>query len=313
MTAGAPRVGVVGTGMVGSALIRRLVASHAVTVTALSSDDLADGPEGVDVVVLCTPDGGQTDEARVALAAGCHVVSLADSLATVSSLLGLEDYAAEVGRSVVVGAAASPGLTTTLAVHASALFDEVDEISVAASGVAGPACAERRARASRTDSQEWRDGRWSDVVARSGSELVWFPDPVGAVDCGRGDLSEGILLHRLLREVPTISVRVARDASVVARPRVRRRSRSDGGPTPEAGGVLASVTGRVDGASSTVVYACVAPAAVSSSALAAVVTRRLLDGGAPPVATVVDVARPVELLRDLAAMGVRSLVFEGVA
>ena len=105
------------------------------------------------------------------------------------------------------------------------------EVSIAVAGSAGPACHERRAKASRTDTQEWRDDGWVECAARSAPELVWFPDPLGAVDCARGDLSEAVLLRRLLPEVPQIAVKMGRPTAHPIPQRVRRLGRR---PAPQA-------------------------------------------------------------------------------
>lgn len=323
-----PSVAVVGTGVIGRRLATRLLdRGHAVTFAPAVGRDrerLIDviGPRvelpaatvpleeaAPAVAVLCGPDETQADEARRALAAGCHVVSLADSATAADALLGLADFAAEVGRSVVVGGAASPGCSLLLSAHASTLFTSIDEIAVAVVGTAGPECTERRLGATRSDSQEWRDGDWLDCSARSGVELIWFPDPVGAVDCARGDLSEILLLRRLLPEVPTISVKAERSITTPT-PRPRRPWRRG---VPDApGSVRVAVSGRAQGAPATVVYATVAPAVVATTALAARCCAAVAAAGDGRVGAVTDFLDARDALRGLAADGVRSLVFEGI-
>ncbi|MFN8049882.1 MAG: hypothetical protein U0Q22_00390 [Acidimicrobiales bacterium] len=330
-----------GAGEVGRRVARELVGLDAVSAVVITAgaaksrsrlrgalgpkvESLADGAglheAALDVLVLCTPDETQLDDARSALAAGAHVVSLADSVATVGSLLGLDDFAREVGRSVVVGSAASPGLSVLLARHAADLFDEVDEVVIGVTGTAGPACLERRTRAARTDTQEWRDGRWVDCDARSGPELIWFPEPLGAVDCARGDLSDILLLRRVLPAAPVLSAKMGRPASSPVPKRLRRRGGA-ARPVDDAG-VRVAVTGRIDGSPETVVYSAVAPAATSSAALAAVMALRVAeprtdgsDGGrpSPPWAGgVAEFVAPIDALRAVGARGVRMLVFEGI-
>ena len=275
------RVGIVGTGEVGRRVAKLLATDESVSAVVLvsglaktrsrlrgalgpkieSTDDgqpLLDAR--LDVVVLCNPEEEQLAVTWQALAAGAHVISLADSVATVAGILGLEDFAREVGRSIVVGAGASPGLSTLLARHAADLFEEIDEVTIGVVGTGGPACVERRSRAVRTDTQEWRDDQWVDCAARSGSELIWFPDPLGGVDCARGDLSEALLLRRVLPSAPSISAKVGRPAG---RP---NRFRRDTGAGAEPGAVRVSVSGRIDGVPDTVVYGVAAPAAVVKTA-----------------------------------------------
>ncbi|MGA0802850.1 MAG: hypothetical protein ACO3Q0_09440, partial [Ilumatobacteraceae bacterium] len=60
------------------------------------------------------------------------------------------------GRSLVVGAAMSPGLSGLLARHLASRFDVVDEIHIAIHGTAGPACAREYHRALSGLSPAWR-------------------------------------------------------------------------------------------------------------------------------------------------------------
>lgn len=302
------RVAVVGAGEVGRRVSRRLGAEDSVTSLAVVDPDALEMLDA-DVVVLCGPDDEQADQAHEALTRSCDVVALADSSAAVTSLLALVDYAGELGRSVVIGAGAAPGLSSLLAVHAAEIAGELEEVTVALAGVAGPQCRERRLRALRTETQEWRDGEWVDCDARSGPELVWFPDPLGAVDCVRADLSDGILLRRALPETPTISVKVQRDTPPPAPARRFRRMR-----TPTPGAVRVAVSGRRADGPVTVVYAAVAPLAESSAAVASLVAlelgarRERADGSI--VGGPAEVLSARSALARCAAWGVRLEVFE---
>ena len=83
---------------------------------------------------------------------------------------------------VAVGCGLAPGLGDVLARHAAAALDDVDELHVARWGVAGDACVESVRHAHREPGLEWRDGELVEDRSR-GTELVWFPDPVGAREC----------------------------------------------------------------------------------------------------------------------------------
>jgi len=329
------RVGLIGTGAVGRRAGRELVAraevselvvvgrsSRAVgrlaeslgpkalgrTVEQIDADSLA--ATGIGVAVVCTPDELQPDHVRAALGARAHVVSVADSSASVDAVLGADDYAREIGRTVVVGAAMSPGWTTLLAAHAAELFDGIDEIAAAVTGVAGPACHERRSQAVRTDTQEWRDGDWAECAARSAPELVWFPEPVGAVDCARGDTADGMLLHRRWPDVPQLVVKLGTTDGRPLPRGVRRWRRS---PEPrEPGAVRVAVSGRIDGQPATVVYGLSATPAAATGVLVALAAGSLAAGelapGALPVGEALD---PVLVLRAAAERGVRALVYDG--
>lgn len=285
-------------------------------IASWSADSVADVVAGasLDAVVLCVPDEVQADLTRVVVASGADVVSLAESAATVDAVLRCDDAARELGRRVVVGATLSPGWSTLLARHAVELFDEVDEITAAFAGVAGPACHEARSTASKTDTQEWRDGSWTEFAARSGPELVWFPDPVGAVDCARGDGGDAVLLHRQWPEVARLVVKLDRPAS----PSFSSRRPWARMPEPrDLGAVRVAVSGRIDTVPNTVVYGVCSPPAAASGVLACLVTAALGSASdlvenavAPGAWGVAEVVAPVPVLRAAAARGVRGLVYQ---
>lgn len=332
------RVGVLGAGVLGTEVGRRLLRSGADAVVLYgegsspqrvadrlgngalaSSATVVDGSdpavyvaERLDVVVLAGPDEVQADQARVALAAGCHVVSVADSGAAVDALLGFDEFAREVRRAVVVGAGVSPGWTTILAAHAASGLDEIDEVSLAVTGTAGPACLERRNAAVRTDAQEWRDGAWVECAARSGAELVWFPEPVGAVDCARGDMSDAVVLRRVLPDVGLISVKTERPEQRPLPRGVRRLTARWARPEAAVGGVRVAVSGRVDGQPVTVVEGMVAATDVAAAVLATEAVRRIVAGDRTGVVTPAELWRPGAALRLGVEAGLVPLVYEGI-
>ncbi len=153
------RVLVCGAGAVGARAARHLVADAGTDAVLVHDTDrkrqaavvasLGDraqavdepDPADADLVLLASPAGRQTAVARRAVAAGRHVVSVADSLGAVEDLLDLHAEARERGVVVAVGAGFGPGLSCVLARHAAATLDAVDEVHVAHHGTGGPACA----------------------------------------------------------------------------------------------------------------------------------------------------------------------------
>ena len=114
----------------------------------LDIEIIAPGPlPTADVTVLAQPPGGHTELAEEALGNGSHVVSLSDALNDAEGLLNLEAVAIKADRSVIVGAAFSPGLSCLLASHGAQRFDRVDEIHVARMGTGGPSCQRQLHRA----------------------------------------------------------------------------------------------------------------------------------------------------------------------
>jgi hypothetical protein len=273
------------------------------------SEGAADSP--LDVVILSGLDADHVEAARDHLARGRNVVSTADSPETVEKLRDMGDAMAGEGRFVIVGAGFSPGMSTILARHAADAFDKVEEIDVAVTGTAGVSCAARRAEALRHDGVEWRQGEWVEVSARSVPELLWFPDPIGAVECVRAESSEPRLVAAAVPSATRITARIGevpRRQQAAETMAAWRRTRA----IDEPGGVRVEVRGIVDGESATIIYgvmdrpSIVTAALAVSSALAA--QRRGVVGGLGCA----EIGPVVELLSALRAMGVRASVFEGV-
>lgn len=267
---------------------------------------------GATVAVLATPAGTHLELARLALAAGAHVVSTADAVGDVEALLDLDATAAAIGRTVAVGAAFSPGLTCLLARHASADFSAVDEIHVAKTGTGGPACARQHHAALAGEAVDWRDGDWVHRAGGSGRELCWFPDPVAALDCYRAALPDALLLRPAFTNVGRITARVSasRRDRVTARLPMLRRPHAEGA----IGAVRVEVRGHRGAATDARVLGALDRPAVAAGAVAAVAAAWAAGGrfarpGAGGLAALVP--EPVPFLHELAERGVRAAVFSG--
>jgi saccharopine dehydrogenase-like NADP-dependent oxidoreductase len=318
------RIAVVGAGATGARIARQLVEADDVSAVVLAGSrpqrlDALSGslgpkattaPEPVDAVVLAGPAGTHGLAAREHLAAGAHVVSMADGVDDVGALLDLTAEAEARRRTVVVGAGFGPGLSCVLARHAAAGFDEVDEVHVARVGTGGPACARQHHRALGGTALDWRDHGWQRRQAGSGRELCWFPDPIGAADCYRAELADALLLVPAFPGVGRVTARLAatrRDRFTAQLPMLRR-------PHPE--GLLGALRVEVRGCKGTVrdvrVLGAIDRPAVAAAAVAATAARWAASGrlepGASGLASLVD---PVPFLGELAHLGVRAAVFEG--
>lgn len=327
-----PSVAVIGVGAVGARTARQLVSSDEVdrvvlrdvdptraegATRSLGASSEADAPPftsppEVDVAVLATPAGTHVELARELLARNVSVVSVSDAVDDVRGLLDLDAEARERGRSVVVGAGFSPGLTCVLARHAASSFTAVDEIHVAMMGTGGPECARQHHRALGGWAVDWRDGGWVSRRGGSGRELCFFPDPVGGQDCYRAARPEALLLAPVFPGVSRVTARMAatRRDRLTARLPMLRKPHPEGGP----GAVRVEVRGMQGQARQVRVLGAMDRPAVAAGAVAAVAASRVLTGevsraGAGSLAELVE---PVPFLAELARRGVKAAVFEGV-
>lgn len=273
------------------------------------SDGLLDGAA---VLVLALPAGSHRVLAERALEAGAHVVSATDDLEESRRLLDLDAEARERGRTVVVGAGFSPGLTCLLARHAAAGFSSVDEVHIAKTGTGGPACARQHHAALSGEAVDWRDGSWVSRAAGSGRELCWFPDPVGGLDCYRAALPDAVLLRPAFAGAARITARVSatRRDRVTARVPMLRKPHAEG----IIGAVRVEVRGRRGAITDARVLGAIDRPGVAAGAVAAVAASwaaagRLTRVGAAGLGELV--VEPAPFLHELAGRGVRAAVFEG--
>lgn len=250
--------------------------------------------------------------ARQLLEAGVSVVSLSDDVTDVLQLLELNQVAILHRRTLIVGAASSPGMSGLLLRHLAASFDSIDEVHVALHGTGGPDCARQHHRALGGQSIGWHDGDWIRRPAGSGRELCWFPEPIGAYDCYRAEVPDPLLLKRAAPELRRVTARV----SATRRDRFTARLPMLAPPHPEGGmgGLRIEVRGTRDGARHTSV-AGVAERVAQVAGVVAATTARTISSGSlniPGAFVLGEMELPnEELLSQVLAAGVRLHEFVG--
>ena len=324
-------VAVIGSGVVGRRVARQLAASGLVERLILGArrpqrmhgfvrqlvdvdiEVIAPGPlPAADVTVLAQPSGGHTELAEEAIGNGSHVVSLSDALNDVEGLLELDSAANKAERSVIVGAAFSPGLSGLLARHGGDRVDRVEEVHVARMGTGGPACQRQLHRARTQESLERRNGNWMKRPSGAGRELVWFPDPLGARDCYRAALADPILLSASFPEAERITAKVAatrRDRLTAWLPMLRPPHR-DGGP----GAVRIEIRGIRDQIQTTEVIGAIDYPSAAAGAVAAIAAEWSLLGVLPSGSWSLGMLDdPLPWLQELENRGITAAVYEGLS
>jgi len=320
-------IGVVGAGRVGATIVRQLVALGADHIVVYDSNPVvarrvAESAAALQRrVVVGDQERIRTCQTVVVAGpvphvravqklsgAGCHVISVSDDVADVRTLLGVSAQTC-----LVVGAAASPGLTGLIARHLARCFDAVDEIHVASHGTGGPACAQQHHRALGGIAVGWHDGTWIKRPAGSGRELCWFPDPVGGLDCYRSESPDPVVLAHAFPEAQRISARV----SATRRDRLTSRLPMLTPPHPE--GIDGAVRVEVRGWKGTrrhVEVIGVAERLARISGLVAAATTVAVHSGRVPhgVHVLGDAALPNDdILRDVTTYGIRLQEFIGTS
>lgn len=257
-----------------------------------------------DIVVLTTASAHQSAFARRSIDEGIHVVTTADGMGQIERLRSLDRKAADAGVTLVVGAAYSPGVSTVLARHLAGHFDQVHAIRTAQFGTGGPACARSHHRAMGAAAREVRGSQLRRRPGGSGRELIWFPEPVGPVDCYRAGLPEPVLLHDAFPDVDRIESRQA----ATRRDRLTSRSPMLRSPHAEGlvGGVWTEVRGTLEGRVEHRAMAATGPQATGAAVMAALFCGALGDAlgptsGSGGMVTAATIDTKVPFLKQLAA------------
>ena len=324
---------------------RILIADKASRAAAEAAEAMGERAEVVDwspdrplpsgVTVVASAVGGPVERAAFerAVEAGVPAAGCGDDAATVRTLLDLDDAAREAGVTLAAGCGLAPGLADVLARHAAGVVEAVEEIHVARAGQAGPACRLSILRSGRGPVLEWRDGAWARHRAGSGRQLVWFPAPVGGLDCHRTASGQAPLLVDAFPGLRRASMRVASPlgpgagvpgahllghiplvSTLLGGPAAKRSRDPDG----DWGAAWVEVRGRRGRSEEILVYGAVDRMAFAAGAVLSVAALWLAGQGAAPVtvtgahglAALVD---PVPFLGELARRGVKAAVFEGAS
>jgi hypothetical protein len=270
-------------------------------------------PDGVDAVAAALPAGAGVAMARRALEAGVPFAATIDEASAIADVLELDQRARHADVALAPSCGLAPGFADVLARHAAEALDVADEVHVARSGVAGPACLAALRRARREPAMEWRDGEWHEE--RHGTaELVWFPEPIGARECE--PMSSGIAL--LVRALPS----VVRATVRAGEPPPRRMTWAGRRGLDEGwGSARVEVWGWRGKVREPTVYGVIDRTAVAAGTVLAVASARLAgiapglgarDGPTAGVHGLAALVEPVPFLAELARRGVKAAVFEGV-
>ena len=245
---------------------------------------------------------------------GVHVVSTSGAVDDVRALVDLDDHARAAGVALVVGAAASPGLTGLLSRHLAGLLSRCEELHIAVHGTAGPACAREHHHALRGWAVGWHDDHWIERPAGSGRELCWFPEPVGARDCYRAEMPDPWLLHRSFPDVDRISARMSatrRDRFTARLPMLSPPHREGG-----IGALRVEARGHDEHGGRTTLIMGIAEliGTTAAATAAAFVDHLAVRQPDPGVVTSSDATLPTEALLAMTARGgVRLQAFNGIA
>ena len=307
------RLALVGSGVTGERIAKRLdLVAPGCEVAAVDPRGTMAEAADCDVAVLAHG-GPQIRSAVKLLAHGVSVVSTSDDIDDVRALSELHESAAQHGVSVVVGGGMSSGLTGLLARYLVGQLHQCDEIHLAVHGTAGPACARQHHKALAGRAVGLHDGQQINRPSGSGRELCWFPEPVGAYDCYRGELASPMLLHELFPDVHRISARVS------ANRRDRLTARLPMLSPPHREGGVGAVRVEVRGANSsgerlTLVAGVAELVGTCAAATAAAFTGAIVRGDLDPGVTVAGEERldTIGLLREIERLGVRLQEFTGI-
>jgi hypothetical protein len=283
-------------------------------VEALEWTSELEVPDGVDAIASANAGGSDAVIADRALSAGVSFASVSDDTRVLHDLLARDHEARAHGVAIAAGCGLAPGLADVLARHAADAFETVEEVAVARAGAAGPASAATMRRARHDPALEWHDGQLVETRRRVGAELVWFPDPIGALECEL--VANGVeLLASSFTSAGRVTVRYAEPPE--ERPVLRwlRPPMAGSG----WGAARVEVWGSRGRARDTVVYGVIEQTSTAAGTVLAITAAGLagaidvLESPRPTgVHGLATLAAPIPFLGELAHRGVRAAVFEGV-
>jgi len=307
------RIALVGAGVTGDRIAKRLdVLMPGCTVVVFDARGDLGEAAGCDVAILAHG-GRQVGSTTKLVTAGVPVVSTADNVDDVRSLVELDDLAGRHDVQLVAGAGMSPGLTGLLARYLADQLERCDEIHIAVHGTAGPACARQHHRALAGHAMGLHDGEQISRPAGSGRELCWFPEPVGAYDCYRAELASPMLLGALFTDVGRISARMSanrRDRLTARLPMLSPPHREGG-----VGAVRVELRGAdAAGRRVTLIAGVAELVATCAAATAVAFAAAIVRGDLPTGLTVAGDSSldTVGLLHDIERLGVRLQEFTGI-
>ena len=307
------QIALIGGGVTGDRIAKRLdIAVPGCRIVKIDPRGDFTSAHGCDVAVLAHG-GAHIKAASRLIDFGVPIVSIADQVNDVRAMVDLDDAARANDVALVVGAGMSPGLTELLARYLASQLHTCDEIHIAVHGTAGPACARQNHRALAGRAFGLHDGQRITRPAGSGRELCWFPEPVGAYDCYRGELPSPVMLHETFPDVTRISARVSanrRDRLTARLPMLSPPHREGG-----IGAVRVEVRGGDANGARVTLIAGIAElvgtsAAATATALAAAVISGVIPSGVITLGD--DRLDTLELLRTIEHLGVRLQEFTGI-
>jgi len=272
-------------------------------------------PSDLAVVVCALPGDADVAVVTQAVEARIPAVTCSESITGVARLLDIDDAAREANVSVAVGAGLAPGLSEVLLRFATEGFDDVHEVHVARSGVAGPACDARRRRSLVETATETVDGAVVERSSAGGRRLVFFPPPVGPLDCRRSSSAVPLLARRVVPDLAAADFRLAVSwpeflGWMVRMPVTHSRVR-------DLGAIHVEVRGRRGSSAEVEVFGLVDRMPVATGTILATAAAWVagLEGGGRPAgsAALGEIVEAGPFLASLRRRGVRVARFDGDA
>jgi hypothetical protein len=312
-----PHIAVIGNGVVGQRLVKRLDLASPNRRTVPIDTRVVDVAttrllDDVGVVVLAHP-GAHHEVAVALLNRSIHVVSVGDQVADVAALVTESDRAEQHGVALVIGAGMSPGLSGLIARHLASQLATADEIHISLHGTAGPSCARQHHKVLAGTAVAFDDGVFVNSRAGTGREISWFPEPVGAYDCYRAELPAAAVLHEVFPEVARITARMSanRRDRFTSRLPMLTPPHQEGG----VGAIRVEVRGAAADGSRVTLIAGIAEMVGTASAATAAAYAEALSDGSISAGVILPGDQNVDtlsLLRTIERFGVRLQEFTGV-
>ena len=149
-----------------------------------------------------------TKALNAAIKARKNYIDITDDYDITRQLLALDKEAKSAGITALINMGASPGLLNVLSRYGADKLDQVEEIHVSwcahyVGGKGGPSAGLHAFRIMDGNVPQYLDGKWVDVPAGSGREIVEFP--AGPIECFYVGHPEPLTLPIYIEDVKTVT------------------------------------------------------------------------------------------------------------
>lgn len=187
--------------------------TEALFVDANNHNNLVEVISGKDVALSCIGPFYKFEEkvARAAIEAKVNYISICDDFDATEAVLKLDEEAKKRGVTVLTGVGWTPGMSNVLARKGANELDKVEEINIAWAGDCadseGLAVIKHTLHIYTGKIKTYREGKYLEIPAASGKEMVEFPEPIGRIPVYHLGHPEPVTIPYFMKGIRTVTLK----------------------------------------------------------------------------------------------------------